>query len=75
MPKVGVYKHYKGAFYRVLGVATWEGTEEKFIVYRELSRGLEVGEGPLIVMTLEDFLADVEFREKITPKFQYVSEK
>lgn len=54
----GVYRHFKGRFYYVEGVATHSETGEKLVVYRALygSRGL-------YVRPLELFLSPVD-REK-----------
>ena len=71
--KIGVYKHYKGGFYKILGVAKHENTGEELAVYREISRGLETGEGPLYVRPLEQFFEEVEYRGKVSTRFQYVS--
>ena len=71
--KPGVYKHYKGGFYKILGVARHENTDEELAVYRELSRGLETGEGPLFVRPVDQFFEEVEYRGKTTLRFQYVS--
>lgn len=73
--KAGIYKHYKGGFYRVVGVATHETTHDQLVVYREISRGLETGEGRFWVRPLNEFYEHVEFRGKSVPRFQYVSEK
>ena len=34
--KLGIYKHYKGNEYRVLGIATHSETLEKMVVYQAL---------------------------------------
>lgn len=72
--KIGVYKHYKGGFYKIIGVARNENTEEEMIVYRSISRGLENGEGPLWVRPLSQAFEEMEYRGKMLPRFQYVSE-
>lgn len=33
----GIYKHYKGGYYRVIGVAKHESTGEKFVIYHSYS--------------------------------------
>ena len=71
--KQGVYKHYQGGFYKVLGIARHENTNEELAVYRELSRGLETGEGPLWVRPVPDFFEEVTYRGKTVQRFQYVS--
>jgi hypothetical protein len=35
----GIYKHYKGNLYRVLGSATHSETMETLVVYEELKKG------------------------------------
>lgn len=72
--KLGIYKHYKGGYYKVLGAARNENTLEEVVVYRSISRGLETGEGPLWVRPLEQFKEEIEYRGKQVPRFQYVSE-
>jgi hypothetical protein len=74
--KSGIYKHYKGGFYKLVGVGRMddEGMVE-YAVYREISRGLETGEGPLWLCLVAEFTEEVEFRGKTTPRFQYVSER
>lgn len=72
--KLGVYKHFKGGFYKMIGIARHEETDEELVVYREISRGLETGEGPLWVQPRARFTEEVEYRGKQGPRFQYVSE-
>lgn len=71
--KSGVYKHYKGGFYRLVGIARHENTEEEMAVYCSISRGLENGEGPLWVRPVAQFTEEVEYRGKTTTRFIYVS--
>ena len=71
--KLGIYKHYKGDFYKVIGVAIHENTREELVVYRPISRGLENGEGPLYVRPLAQWSEETEYRGKTQPRFQYVS--
>ena len=65
--KTGKYKHYKGNFYQVEGVATHSETEEKMVVYRPL-----YGEGSLWVRPLTMFLEEVEVEGKSQARFTYV---
>ncbi len=71
--KQGVYKHFKGGFYKMIGIARHEETDEELVVYCEISRGLETGEGPLWVQSRSRFTEEVEYRGKVAPRFQYVS--
>lgn len=54
----GVYRHFKGQYYYVEGVATHSETREQLVVYRAL-----YGERQLYVRPLEMFLSPVD-REK-----------
>lgn len=67
--KLGIYRHFKGNNYEVLGVAIHTETDEKFVVYRAL-----YGEKLLFVRPLKMFLEEVERDGKRFPRFQYVGE-
>ncbi len=54
----GVYRHFKGNYYYVEGIATHSETREQLVVYRAL-----YGERQLYVRPLEMFLSPVD-REK-----------
>lgn len=54
----GVYRHFKGKYYYVEGVATHSETREQLVVYRAL-----YGDRQLYVRPLEMFLSPVD-REK-----------
>lgn len=54
----GTYRHFKGNFYRVEGLARDSETGERVVVYRAL-----YGEGGLWVRPLEEFLSETD-REK-----------
>ncbi len=47
--KLGKYKHYKGNFYEVLGVARHSETLEEFVVYRACYDSKEFGRNALWV--------------------------
>ncbi|HYK08543.1 MAG TPA: DUF1653 domain-containing protein [Candidatus Eisenbacteria bacterium] len=65
----GVYKHYKGKFYLVLGVARHTETEEKFVVYVPLY----AREGPrMSLRPFEMFFEDVEVNGKKQKRFEYI---
>ena len=65
----GVYEHYKGKRYFVVGLGREHRTNEVVVIYCRLySRdGL-----PLSVRPAVDFLADVEWRGRTVTRFTYV---
>lgn len=62
----GIYEHYKGNKYEVIGVAWHSETLEKLVVYRAL-----YGAHNLWVRPLKMFLEDVIVGEKTIPRFEY----
>lgn len=67
--KPGVYQHYKGKKYRVIGVAKHSETLEDTVVYKafydnEMSK--------LWVRPIDMFLGEVEIEGKRAPRFEYV---
>ncbi|MHB1117916.1 MAG: DUF1653 domain-containing protein [Minisyncoccota bacterium] len=62
----GIYEHYKGHQYRVLGVAQHSETLEKMVVYQAL-----YDEKGLWVRPLSMFLEEVEVGGKKMPRFQF----
>ena len=69
--KLGVYQHYKGKKYRVIGVAKHSESLEDMVVYEAL---YENELSKLWVRPLEMFLGEVEFDGKRVPRFTYVGE-
>ena len=67
--KTGRYKHYKGKFYAVEGVARHSDTEELLVVYRPL-----YGDGDLWVRPLSMFTEQVVVDGQSVPRFDYVSD-
>lgn len=66
-PQPGLYKHYKGNEYEVIGVATHSEDEAQLVVYRPC-----YGERGLWVRPLEMFVEDVMIEGKAVPRFAYV---
>lgn len=67
---LGVYQHFKGGLYEVIGVAKLVDSMDCFVVYRPL-----YGDRELVVRPYEDFMKIV-FREgREQPRFQLVQEK
>jgi hypothetical protein len=67
--KPGIYKHFKGNRYKVLGVAKHSETLEDMVVYQAL-----YGEKGLWVRPLKMFLELVEINGQKVPRFEYLGE-
>lgn len=67
--QAGVYQHFKGKFYLVLGLARHTETEELLVVYVPLY----LREGPRIsVRPYDMFFEKVEHNGKEQPRFTYI---
>lgn len=64
----GVYRHYKGPLYNVIGVARHSETEEELVVYRP-----QYGERGLWVRPLSMFTEHVIVDGQPVPRFEYIS--
>ena len=69
--KPGVYEHFKGEQYRVIGIAKHSETLEDVVVYEALYEN-EVSK--LWVRPLELFLGEVEAGGKRAPRFRFLHE-
>lgn len=71
--KLGKYKHYKGNFYQVIGVARHEEDPSKeFVVYKALYSSKDFGKNSLWIRPKAVFTSKVVFRGKKIPRFRYV---
>lgn len=67
--RAGVYQHYKGRYYLVLGVASHSETQEHFVVYVPLY----VREGPrMAIRPRAMFFEEIEHEGQKVPRFRYV---
>nr|WP_163501894.1 DUF1653 domain-containing protein [Halomonas socia] len=66
-PVAGIYRHYKGADYEVVGVAQHSENEEALVVYRAL-----YGDYGLWVRPLEMFCETVEIQGETLPRFELI---
>ena len=69
MLKKGIYKHYKGNKYRVIGMAKHSENLTELVVYQAL-----YGDNTLWVRPLEMFLESIEVNGKIQPRFDLIEE-
>ena len=65
--KPGIYRHYKGNNYEVIGLAKHSEDESELVVYRPL-----YGEGKLWVRPLEMFIELVEVEGSMQPRFAFI---
>ncbi|MFG6179306.1 DUF1653 domain-containing protein [Halomonas sp. THAF12] len=63
-PVPGIYRHYKGPLYEVIGVAHHSETEEPLVTYRAL-----YGDYGLWVRPLDMFMETVEVQGEPLPRF------
>ena len=66
---LGIYKHYKGNRYEVIGVAKHSETLEKLVVYKALYQS--EGEN-LWVRPFKMFIESVVIEGKEIPRFEYL---
>ena len=65
--KIGIYQHYKGKQYQVLGVALHSETFEELVVYQAL-----YGKQLIWVRPLEMFLEDVQVNGRKQKRFTFI---
>ena len=68
----GIYQHYKGKHYLVLGTAHHSETQERLVVYIPLYE--HAGE-PMAVRPYDMFFEDVEVEGKRVPRFRFIGER
>lgn len=64
---LGLYRHYKGKDYSVLGFAKDSETQELMVLYVPL-----YGDGGYWVRPLKMFTEELEIEGIITPRFKYI---
>lgn len=70
--KPGIYKHYKGNRYEVLGVGKHSETLEDMVVYRALYASSEFKEGSLWIRPLHLFKEFVTVEGTKVPRFEKI---
>lgn len=69
LPALGIYQHYKGNFYQVIGISRHSETLEIFVVYQQLYAGFG-----LWVRPAEMFLETITIDGKSMPRFKFIEE-
>jgi hypothetical protein len=69
--KPGIYKHYKGHNYKVIGTARHSETLEELVVYQALYDSEEFGTNALWVRPVKMFLETVMVSEREVPRFVF----
>jgi hypothetical protein len=71
-PKPGRYQHFKGQFYKVIGIARNSETNEEFVIYQALYDSEEFGNNALWLRPRAMFLEKVIHEGKEVPRFKYI---
>lgn len=71
IPKLGIYRHYKGKEYRLIGIAKHSETLEDVVVYEAL---YENTLSRLWVRPLSMFTEVIVFEGKEVPRFKFLRE-
>lgn len=69
----GLYEHYKGKRYEVLGIVHHSETVEPLVLYKALYE-TKFSADSLWVRPLAMFVENVDVDGKMTPRFRYVGE-
>jgi len=70
----GLYEHYKGNRYEVVGVAHHSETLEELVVYQALYNTTDFGENALWVRPLAMFTESIILNGKETPRFKRIDQ-
>jgi hypothetical protein len=71
MVKLGVYEHYKGGHYRVVGIASLEDTEDPVVIYEAL---YDNNVSKLWARSVESFEESVVVDNAERPRFKFIAE-
>jgi hypothetical protein len=71
----GIYRHYKGKEYEILGVGHHSETLDPLVIYRALYDTKEFGNNSLWARPLDLFLEEVDLNGQKVPRFEYLGDK
>ena len=69
--ETGIYQHYKGNFYFVLGLAHHSETQEPLVVYMALYES-EYGKNALWVRPYSMFIESIDYQGQKVPRFKKI---
>jgi hypothetical protein len=69
--QLGIYKHYKGKLYEVIGAARHSETLEELVVYKALYE-TEFGKDALWVRPKRMFFENVQINGQTVPRFEFI---
>ena len=70
MIKLGVYRHYRGRQYRVIGIARHSETLESLVIYEPLHQN----ETKFWARPEKMFLEEVKVEGRIVPRFEFIED-
>ncbi len=68
--RLGIYQHYKGMLYEVIGIAKHSETLEDFVVYKQLYDNHSLWVRPLKMFEEEFVIEGIS-----TPRFKYIDKE
>lgn len=68
--KKGIYRHYKGQEYKILGEAKNSETKEEMVVYQDIS-----DEGKIWIRPKKMFLEEVKVNDEKKPRFELIEDE
>lgn len=73
--KPGIYKHFKGNKYKVIGIARHSETLEKLVIYQALYDSEKFGKNAIWARPLSLFKSTKIVDGKEVPRFEYIGEE
>lgn len=70
--KIGIYKHYKGKEYQVLGTARHSENLEELIIYKALYYSEKFGNNALWVRPKKNFIETIIHQGQKVPRFKFI---
>lgn len=72
--KNGIYKHYKGKYYAVIGICHHSETLEELVLYVMFDERPPFGKDSLWARPVDNFMGTVEVNGKKVPRYEYIGE-